>query len=162
LTSELNLQVKQIGQNFKTDKLLDSSTGDKKIGELTKGSGDQAHWSTQTFDIYSLLKNFSGSNLTIGFKFNETTKNTDTFYLDKSVLSGTYTAVSISSDHNGSGHGSGDHSGCDHSSGDNHSGDDHNCNPNVTPVPEPGTMMLLGIGMFGLAVFGKRRMNKEA
>lgn len=30
-----------------------------------------------------------------------------------------------------------------------------------TPVPEPGTLMLLGIGMFGLAVYGKRRMNKE-
>jgi len=29
-----------------------------------------------------------------------------------------------------------------------------------TPVPEPGTMMLLGFGMFGLAIFGKRRMNK--
>lgn len=27
-------------------------------------------------------------------------------------------------------------------------------------VPEPGTMMLLGIGMLGMAVFGKRRMNK--
>jgi hypothetical protein len=32
----------------------------------------------------------------------------------------------------------------------------------VAPVPEPGTMMLLGIGMVGLAIFGKRRMNKEA
>ncbi|MEI6825817.1 MAG: PEP-CTERM sorting domain-containing protein [Desulfuromonadales bacterium] len=31
-----------------------------------------------------------------------------------------------------------------------------------TPVPEPGTMMLLGAGMLGLAIFGKRRMNKEA
>ncbi|WP_236026060.1 PEP-CTERM sorting domain-containing protein [Geomonas azotofigens] len=30
------------------------------------------------------------------------------------------------------------------------------------PVPEPGTVMLLGVGMLGLAVFGKRRMNKEA
>lgn len=29
-----------------------------------------------------------------------------------------------------------------------------------TPVPEPGTMMLLGIGMLGMAVYGKRRMNK--
>ena len=29
------------------------------------------------------------------------------------------------------------------------------------PVPEPGTMMLLGFGMLGLAVYGKRRMNKE-
>lgn len=32
----------------------------------------------------------------------------------------------------------------------------------VAPVPEPGTMMLLGIGMLGLAAYGKRRMNKEA
>lgn len=30
------------------------------------------------------------------------------------------------------------------------------------PVPEPGTMMLLGFGMFGLAIYGKRRMNKDA
>jgi hypothetical protein len=32
----------------------------------------------------------------------------------------------------------------------------------TTPVPEPGTMVLFGIGMLGLAVYGKRRMNKEA
>ncbi len=32
----------------------------------------------------------------------------------------------------------------------------------AAPVPEPGTMMLLGLGMAGLAVYGKRRMNKEA
>ncbi len=31
-----------------------------------------------------------------------------------------------------------------------------------TTVPEPGTMMLLGLGIFGLAIFGKRRMNKDA
>ncbi len=32
----------------------------------------------------------------------------------------------------------------------------------AAPVPEPGTMALLGIGMLGLAIYGKRRMNKEA
>ncbi|MFZ4859703.1 MAG: PEP-CTERM sorting domain-containing protein [Desulfuromonadaceae bacterium] len=32
----------------------------------------------------------------------------------------------------------------------------------VAPVPEPGTMMLLGLGMLGMAVYGKRRMNREA
>jgi len=32
----------------------------------------------------------------------------------------------------------------------------------ITPVPEPGTMMLLGIGMLGMAVYGKRRMNKKS
>lgn len=31
-----------------------------------------------------------------------------------------------------------------------------------TPVPEPGTMMLLGLGMLGMAIYGKRRMNREA
>ena len=50
----------------------------------------------------------------------------------------------------------------------NHAGVDNmgmildNVTLSYAPVPEPGTMMLLGIGMLGMAVYGKRRMNKEA
>jgi hypothetical protein len=32
----------------------------------------------------------------------------------------------------------------------------------VTPVPEPGTMMLLGAGMAGLTIYGKRRKSCKA
>jgi hypothetical protein len=31
----------------------------------------------------------------------------------------------------------------------------------TAPVPEPGTMALIGFGMLSLAIYGKRRMNKE-
>lgn len=38
----------------------------------------------------------------------------------------------------------------------------YNANVTVAPVPEPGTMVLLGAGLLGLAIYGKRRMNKDA
>ncbi len=32
---------------------------------------------------------------------------------------------------------------------------------NVNPVPEPGTLALLGSGLLGLAIYGKRKLNRE-
>jgi len=40
--------------------------------------------------------------------------------------------------------------------------EDYTAEFSAAPVPEPGTMVLLGAGLLGLAIFGKRRMNKEA
>jgi len=34
-----------------------------------------------------------------------------------------------------------------------------NINGKIAPVPEPGTMLLLGAGFLGLAIYGKRRKN---
>lgn len=39
-------------------------------------------------------------------------------------------------------------------------GNDNLIGHDTAPVPEPGTMMLVGFGMLGLAIYGKRRMNK--
>ncbi|QXE92628.1 PEP-CTERM sorting domain-containing protein [Geomonas subterranea] len=35
-------------------------------------------------------------------------------------------------------------------------------NNGASPVPEPGTVLLLGIGMAGIAICGKRRLNNNA
>ena len=116
-----------IYNNIDTEKeawFIDQAGNGASIGKLLLAT-EQDKWTTQTFNISNLLTGVSGQSWTIGFKFNETTNGTDTFWLDKSTLVGEYTVAQT-----------------------------------VAPVPEPGTMMLLGMGMFGLAVYGKRRANK--
>lgn len=38
--------------------------------------------------------------------------------------------------------------------------EDYTAEFSAAPVPEPGTMVLFGAGLLGLAIFGKRRMNQ--
>ena len=47
----------------------------------------------------------------------------------------------------------------DHPAGDYDFNDAAFLIKDITPVPEPGTMMLLGVGFLGLAIYGKRRKN---
>jgi len=74
--------------------ILDDNGG-ISLGTLGKITDLKDKWYTQDFTLpTSLYSSFSGSSWTIAFKFNETTQATDTFYLDKSVLSGNYTPQS--------------------------------------------------------------------
>ncbi|MFH1217373.1 MAG: PEP-CTERM sorting domain-containing protein [Pseudomonadota bacterium] len=71
-----------------------TDTSSSFIGQL-QGYADDA-WHTQDFTLSSsLFSGISGSSWSIGFRFNENTNGTDTFYLDKSLLSGDYTAVTV-------------------------------------------------------------------
>lgn len=102
-----------------------------QLGELT-GVYDSPAWQFKTFDLSSYIAAVSGASWSIGFKFNETTNATDTFYLDKSTLFGEYTPAS-----NG--------------------GDDRE---DIPSVPEPSTVILLGSGLLGLVYVGRKRSRK--
>lgn len=45
---------------------------------------------------------------------------------------------------------------------ENYDRSDYNTSSDAAPVPEPGTMLLFGIGMIALAITGKRRQNARA
>lgn len=109
-----------------------SESGDTEIGQLTWY--DDNLWHYDQFNLSSYILGVSGSNWSIGFKFNETTNGTDTFYLDKSTLSGDYTPNEI--------------------------GIVVESVP-LTVVPEPSTFLLLGAGLLGLAALAISRRRKE-
>lgn len=62
-----------------------------KVGNLESSKDD---WVTQSFDIKELFSNFTGGeSVTIALKLSETTQWLDRLWLDKSVISGTYTTA---------------------------------------------------------------------
>lgn len=129
----LTVDYAKVGNTNSEVWIFSSSGNSTFIGQLS-GNGNSGNWFSNTFTINNaLLSGVSGSNWSFGIKLAESTADIDTFYLDKITLSGEYTEVNIN--------------------GGNSGGN--------APVPEPGTMALLGFGMLGLAVFGKRRMKKD-
>lgn len=88
-------------------------------------------WVDQTFTLSeTLFSAISGGTWSFALDLEESTNANDRFWIDKSILSGDYTPDGAPVD-----------------------------SAPVAPVPEPGTMMLLGAGFLGLAIYGKRRKN---
>jgi len=98
---------------------------------------------------FGILNSSNGAAIlsTDGFTYVNTISNlTESVMLDMSSLSGPFRYVLIKDVTSG---------------GPSTDGFDINA-VGVAPVPEPGTMILLGLGMAGLAIFGKRRKINKA
>jgi hypothetical protein len=130
-------------------------------GILLKNAGEVA-WLLDNFAIES--KNNTNMQIALQAAIWEVVNGYNGYHLDTEHYSGT----EIDSDYNqmiisqGTAFGSStnDITNYDWITPMNGNGTFYQAQVTAAPVPEPGTMMLLGLGMASLAIYGKRRANK--
>ena len=126
-----------------------SSQNDIYIGQLVKSENG---WVDQSFVLPAdLLAGISGPSWTLALKVGETTDGIDTLWLDKSVLSGTYSYAAQQPPQ-------GDETPI---LGGETIGGPPLLN-GASTVPEPTTLVLLGSGLLGLAGVARRKRGAAA
>ena len=124
--------VGNVSGPFNNELWILTANGGFNLGTLS--TSEWGRWTTDNFSLSSALISSitSSTSWSLGIRFSEETSYIDVLLLDRATFAGNYTP--FTSDYIPAG---------------------------VAPVPEPSTMLLLGIGLLGLVAIGSRKFNPE-